>query len=108
MKRSLGRVFLRSVGFGICFVLILGTPLTWGGSLRLKMTDGTSVEVPYYWEEGGEVKFEIPGGVAVVDHKNPFRPLSGLLSELLDELIEFCQRLPQLRIFGFQLLKSLF
>lgn len=66
MKRSLGRVFLKSVGFGICFVLILGTPLTWGGSLRLKMTDGTSVEVPYYWEEGGEFKFEIPGGVAGV------------------------------------------
>jgi hypothetical protein len=30
------------------------------------MTDGTSVEVPYYWEEGGELKFEIPGGVAGV------------------------------------------
>jgi hypothetical protein len=30
------------------------------------MNDGTNVEVPYYWEEGGEVKFEIPGGVAGV------------------------------------------
>jgi hypothetical protein len=28
------------------------------------MTDGTSVEVPYYWEENGEVKFDLAGGVA--------------------------------------------
>jgi len=30
------------------------------------MTDGTSVEVPYFWEEKGEIKFELPGGVAGV------------------------------------------
>jgi hypothetical protein len=32
--------------------------------LRIGMTDGTSVEVPYFWEEGGQIKFETPGGVA--------------------------------------------
>lgn len=41
-----------------------GSPDAWAGSLRILMTDGTSVEVSYYWEEGGEVKFEVPGGVA--------------------------------------------
>ncbi|HOV87293.1 MAG TPA: hypothetical protein PLM79_13095 [Syntrophobacteraceae bacterium] len=34
------------------------------GALRITMQDGTSLEVPYYWEEGGEIKFEIAGGVA--------------------------------------------
>lgn len=63
MKRNMGGIFTRGVGLGVCFVLILGIPSTWGGSLRLKMTDGTAVEVPYYWEEGGEYKFEVPGGV---------------------------------------------
>jgi hypothetical protein len=28
------------------------------------MVDGTSLEVPYYWEENEELKFEIAGGVA--------------------------------------------
>ncbi|MDY0038962.1 MAG: hypothetical protein RBS57_01525, partial [Desulforhabdus sp.] len=35
-----------------------------GGPLRINLTDGKSVEVPYYWEEKGEIKFEMPGGVA--------------------------------------------
>lgn len=38
----------------------------WGGSLRITMNDGTFVDVPYYWEEGGDIKFEIAGGVAGV------------------------------------------
>ena len=46
--------------------LFLGVnaPPTWAGPLRITMNDGTSVEVPYYWEEDGEFKFEFPGGVA--------------------------------------------
>ena len=35
-----------------------------GGPLRINLSNGTSIEVPYYWEEGGEIKFEMPGGVA--------------------------------------------
>lgn len=35
-------------------------------TLRINMKDGTAVEVPYYWEENGELKFEIAGGVAGV------------------------------------------
>jgi hypothetical protein len=66
MKRSVVHGFWKSVSFGLCFTLVAGTSLVWGGSLRLKMTDGTAVEVPYYWEEDAELKFEIPGGVAGV------------------------------------------
>lgn len=33
------------------------------GTLRLKMVDGTSIEVPYYWEEGNIIRFDFPGGV---------------------------------------------
>ncbi len=66
MKHNVGHSFWRSVSFGLCFTLVLGTSLAWSGPLRLKMTDGTAVEVPYYWEENAEFKFEIPGGVAGV------------------------------------------
>ncbi len=39
-------------------------PCAWSGLLRINFSDGKFVEVPYYWEEGGEVKFEFAGGVA--------------------------------------------
>jgi hypothetical protein len=58
---------LRFVG-----TVFAGALLVWGlslsaaqcSTLRITMNDGTNVEVPYYWEEAGEIKFEIPGGVA--------------------------------------------
>jgi hypothetical protein len=37
---------------------------TSAGPLRINLSNGTAVEVPYYWEEKGEIKFEMPGGVA--------------------------------------------
>jgi hypothetical protein len=43
--------------------LVLILPSGWCGLLRINMTDGSFMEVPYYWEEGGEVKFEFAGGV---------------------------------------------
>jgi len=62
---------LRPVAGTLCFLalaislsLVVSMPSGWAGTLRITMSDSTSVEVPYYWEEGGEVKFEIPGGVA--------------------------------------------
>jgi hypothetical protein len=33
------------------------------GPLRLKMVDGTAIEVPYYWVEGNIIRFDFPGGV---------------------------------------------
>lgn len=62
MKRWCIKRFLGLAGV----VLLMGwtaNPAA-GGMLRITMTDGSSVEVPYYWEENGEVKFEIAGGVA--------------------------------------------
>ena len=66
MKHSVFSRFWRGACLGLCLVVVLGSSWAWGGPLRLKMTDGTAVEVNYYWEEGGELKFEIPGGVAGV------------------------------------------
>jgi hypothetical protein len=45
-----------------CTALILAGP-AWAGPLRINLVDGSSVQVPYFWEEAGEVKFEVPGGV---------------------------------------------
>jgi hypothetical protein len=39
-------------------------------SLRILMVDGTSLEVPFCWEEGGMVKFEMPGGNAGIPKSN--------------------------------------
>lgn len=36
------------------------------GMLRIKFRDGTSVDVDYCWEEKGQIRFEVPGGVAGV------------------------------------------
>jgi hypothetical protein len=48
----------------LLFSLVLIPPNAWCGLLRITMNDGSTVEVPYFWEEGGEVKFEFAGGVA--------------------------------------------
>jgi len=63
-----GQTIFRAVCFLGVFVFALGvmTPIAWSAGLRITMTDGTSVEVPYFWEEGGQVKFETAGGVAGV------------------------------------------
>lgn len=52
----------------VCALVHLGvsTAPAWGGIMRITMTDGTSVDVPYYWEFKNEIKFDIAGGVAGV------------------------------------------
>jgi len=45
-----------------CCLVNASTALS--GPLRINLSNGTSIEVPYYWEEDGEIKFEMPGGVA--------------------------------------------
>jgi len=42
------------------------------------MNDGTSLEVPYYWEADGEIKFEMPGGVAGIP-KNEVRSVQEII-----------------------------
>jgi hypothetical protein len=64
------QIFLM-MGIATCFAL-------WGVSiqpaqaanLRILMVDGTSLEVPFCWEEGGMVKFEMPGGNAGIPKSN--------------------------------------
>lgn len=57
--------FILSVCAMIAFLgCCLTPPTAFGGPLRINLSNGTSLEVPYYWEENGEIKFEMPGGVA--------------------------------------------
>jgi len=46
--------------------LTAGRPDASAGMLRINVNDGRSIEVPYYWEEHGEIKFEFAGGIAGV------------------------------------------
>lgn len=51
----------------ISFCLVLNVSPVRAGTLRITLNDGKSVEVPYYWQEDGQYKFEIPqvpGGIA--------------------------------------------
>lgn len=54
---------LRSATASFLLLLMIASS-AFGGPLRINLTDGASVEVPYYWEQGGEIKFEMPGGIA--------------------------------------------
>jgi hypothetical protein len=64
MKLRLVRVTLTSLVVFLFFSLALIPSSVWSGLLRVNMSDGSSIEVPYFWEENGEVKFEFAGGVA--------------------------------------------
>ncbi len=48
---------------GVC-LLFVTTSDAMGGALRITMNDGATMDVPYYWEESGEVKFQVAGGIA--------------------------------------------
>ena len=48
----------------ISLSLLMAWACAWGGPLRININDGRSIEVPYYWEESGEVRFEFAGGIA--------------------------------------------
>ncbi len=50
----------------VIFSLVVAISTAWGGSMRINMKDGTFVDVPYFWEENGEYKFEMAGGEAGV------------------------------------------
>lgn len=63
MKHWLRKPALCSAGASLLLLLMVTCPAL-GGPLRINLANGTSIEVPYYWEESGEIKFEMPGGVA--------------------------------------------
>jgi hypothetical protein len=62
VSRCFGRF---SAGSGFLFLVIFFAFTSAGAaSMKLHMADGTSIEVPYYWISGEEIKFDIAGGVA--------------------------------------------
>lgn len=70
MNRRTGyRISLFFILLATCLPLPLeaAAPQTDGGSMKIIMKDGTSIsDIPYYWEEAGEVKFEYSGGIVGV------------------------------------------
>lgn len=42
--------------------LLVPTGAVQAGEMRIKLSDGNTLQVPYCWEEQGLIKFEIPGG----------------------------------------------
>ncbi len=59
---------------GILLVAILvsigSVPQLWAGQLEITLMDNRKIVTPYCWEENGEIKFPMPGGVAGIDKTN--------------------------------------
>jgi len=52
----------------VAALIFLGSvPLLWAGQLEITLADNRKIVTPYCWEENGEIKFPMPGGVAGVD-----------------------------------------
>lgn len=64
MKLRHVHMTLNSLAVFLFFSLLLIPSIVWCGLLRINMSDGSAIEVPYFWEENGEVKFEFADGVA--------------------------------------------
>ncbi len=50
----------------VSLVFLSCAAVAMGGPIRLILSDGNTIEVPYYWVTDGEFKFDIPGGIAGV------------------------------------------
>ncbi len=49
----------------LIFLSVTGAPKpVWGGNLKITMSDGTAIVASYFWEENGQIKFDVPGGTA--------------------------------------------
>ena len=62
MNYSSLRRILYSLSGILCVYWGMFAPLSWGGPIKISMSDGTSIEVQYYWEEGDQIKFNVAGG----------------------------------------------
>ncbi len=52
----------------VAAIVLLGSiPVLWAGQLEITLADNRKIVTPYCWEENGEIKFPMPGGVAGVD-----------------------------------------
>lgn len=70
--------------FATVFVVGMGNSTAFSGSLKIFMTDGTSIEVPYYWKQNGEYKFYTSGGVAGIPETQVASVQEILTSKALD------------------------
>lgn len=71
MVHAFNRRNLLSILAMICVVgLAVLTPQVHAANLRIMMVDGTSLEVPFCWEEEGQIRFEMPGGTAGIPKAN--------------------------------------
>ena len=66
MKSRRIRQMVGLMGVVALWVVGMDPTLAGAGPLRLKMVDGTSIEVPYYWLEGNVIRFDFPGGIVGV------------------------------------------
>ncbi len=66
MKSRRIRQMVGLMGVAALWVVGMDPTLAGAGPLRLKMVDGTSIEVPYYWLEGNVIRFDFPGGIVGV------------------------------------------
>ncbi|OIP90449.1 MAG: hypothetical protein AUK55_12760 [Syntrophobacteraceae bacterium CG2_30_61_12] len=58
-RRNLPAIALLCVVFA---AMLVPARAARAGEMRIKLTDGNTLQVPYCWEEEGLIKFEIPGG----------------------------------------------
>lgn len=66
MKNKRIRQMVGVMGVAALWLVGMDPTQAAAGPLRLKMVDGTSLEVPYYWVEGNVIRFDFPGGVVGV------------------------------------------
>jgi hypothetical protein len=55
---------MNTLVLAVIILLAATVPQVHAANLRIIMVDGTSLEVPYCWEEAGQIKFELAGGTA--------------------------------------------
>jgi hypothetical protein len=71
MLHAFNRRNLLSILAMSCVVgLAVLAPQVHAANLRIMMVDGTSLEVPFCWEEEGQIRFEMPGGTAGIPKSN--------------------------------------
>lgn len=63
MKRKRIRQVVGLMGAAALWLVGMDPTSSAAGPLRLKMVDGTAIEVPYYWMDGNVIRFDFPGGV---------------------------------------------
>lgn len=77
-KKARCRLWVKLVALtGLLWVF--HTEGAWAAKIRITLTDGNRVEVPYCWEAKETVFFEIPGGVAGIP-KNQVRSIQEIVA----------------------------